>query len=81
VTWQKIDNAPRDGRPVFAWRQGWTLPFFVHWALNPRTGTAFWNDIDEWDQYELEEEPPTHWLDLPILPSGLTVERARLIGF
>lgn len=68
VTWQPIGTAPKDGSRVIAWRAGWENCAFVRWALNPRTGTEFWNDDQEWDAYENEECPPTHWLPLPPLP-------------
>jgi len=66
-----IDSAPRDVmQPVLAWREGWELPRWVHWCLNPRTRTEFWNDWYELDGYELESEPPTHWLPMPPYPAA-----------
>lgn len=50
--------------------QGWDLPRWVHWCRNPRTGTEFWNDWYELDAYELELEPPTHWLPMPPYPTS-----------
>jgi len=69
TNWQSIDTAPKDGSRVFAWHEKWDVPGFVRWALNPRTNTEFWNDALEWDAYELEQEPPTHWLPLPHVPT------------
>lgn len=66
--WCPMETAPRDGSAVFAWRPSWYRPRFVRWVLNYRTGTEFWNDVEEWDHYELETEPPTHWLKLPPVP-------------
>lgn len=66
--WLPIESAPKDGTEVFAWRVGWR-PAWVRWILNPRTNTEFWNDADELDVYELENEPPTHWLPIE-LPDG-----------
>jgi hypothetical protein len=66
--WLPIDAAPKDGTPVFAWRDGWERPTWVRWILNPRTGTEFWNDIEEYDVYELELNPPTHYLNIPPIP-------------
>lgn len=69
MNWQPIDTAPKDGRLVMAWREGWTNPSWVRWVFNDRTQTTFWNDSEEWDEYELESEPPTHWIELPPLPN------------
>ena len=63
-----IDTAPKDGTIILAWRRGWERPAFVRWVFNDRTQTEFWNDSVEWDAYELESEPPTHWIPLPDLP-------------
>lgn len=65
MSWKPIKTAPKDGSLVFAWRKGWDRPTYVRWIKNPRTNTWFWNDADEYDDYELEEKPPTHWLDIP----------------
>lgn len=66
--WQPIETAPKDGSHVLAWRSGWDRPAWVRWVWNPRVGREFWNDADEWDAYELESEPPTHWMPLPDPP-------------
>lgn len=68
MTWEAMESAPKDGSRVLAWREGWDNPRFVRWVLNGRTGTEFWNDADELDAYELEREPPTHWLEIPAPP-------------
>lgn len=62
MRWEEMDTAPHDGSVILAWREGWTRPSYVQWRLNSRTNTEFWNDPDESDAYELETEPPTHWL-------------------
>ena len=71
MEWQPIETAPKDGSSILAWREGWYRPIYVRWVLNPRTGTEFWNDEIEWDAYELENEPPTHWLPMPGPPMKL----------
>jgi hypothetical protein len=68
--WHPIDTAPRDGTRVLAWRAGWEESRFVRWIFNRRTQTEFWNDAEELDDYELEQEPPTHWFPLPDLPDA-----------
>lgn len=67
--WFPIESAPKDGSLVFAWHREWGRPDWVRWILNPRTETEFWNDADELDAYELENDPPTHWMPLPPSPS------------
>lgn len=62
--WQPMDSAPKDGSIVLAWRSGWERPAFVRWVYNNRTKTTFWNDSLEWDAYEMESQPPTHWIPL-----------------
>lgn len=74
--WQPIETAPKDGSFVLAWKPSWTIQWgrarFVRWTWNARTKTEFWNDADELDWYELEMDPPTHWLPitLPALPGS-----------
>lgn len=74
AAWVEIDRAPKDGSPVLGWRQGWDLPRWVAWRLNSRTGTEFWDDWLEQDDYELETAPPTHWLVIPPPPTVTILE-------
>jgi hypothetical protein len=67
--WLPIESAPKDGTRILAWRDTWETCGFVRWVYNPRTHTEFWNDHIEWDAYENESEPPTHWLPLPPYPA------------
>lgn len=69
MNWQPIETAPKDGTSILAWRRDWKEgPRFVQWRLNRRTCTTFWNDPVENDDYENEENPPTHWFELPETP-------------
>jgi hypothetical protein len=68
--WQPIATAPKDGRCVLAWRPDWERPAWVRWIFNHRVGRESWNDAEEWDDScDLQDEPPTHWIELPSLPS------------
>lgn len=71
LQWESIDSAPKDGTEVLAWRAGWDRPSWVAWRTNSRTNTDFWNDVEEQDCYDIETEPPTHWVRLPVLPRGV----------
>lgn len=75
--WQPIETAPKDGSLVLAWREGWDKPCFVRWIFNSRTETTFWNDSIEYDFYENETEPPTHWLPIPEIPVNQAKEISR----
>jgi len=66
--WQPMETAPKDGSMVLAWRDGWECPSWVCWILNPRTKTEFWNDLVELDHYDNIDNPPTHWIELPLYP-------------
>lgn len=77
--WQPIESAPKDSSLVFAWREGWEVPWFVRWYdHHPRDQSiSGWEDGFELDQWwDLKQEPPTHWLPLPPLPNvqSLTFE-------
>ena len=70
LEWQDMATAPKDGSRVLAWRSSWEdRPTFVRWIMNSRTKTEFWNDAEEFDAYENEAEPPTHWLPMPKTPN------------
>jgi hypothetical protein len=68
IEWQPIATAPKDGSCVLAWRADWERPVWIRWVFNHRVGRASWNGADEWGAYDLQDEPPTHWLQLPPPP-------------
>jgi len=55
-------------------RRDWSGPRFLYrYDNHPRTHKPQWeaqHELDEW--WELEQEPPTHWFDLPPLPPEST---------
>ena len=75
MSWQPIETAPRDGSDVLALFSGGNVSF-VRWVFNHRTKTTFWNDASEWDCYEYENTPPTHWMPLPEPPERKEESRA-----
>jgi len=75
MKWQTMDSAPRDGseflgyfpeykdisyepRKIEIWR----------WKDNPRVGRGWFSHTTEQDDYDLEDNPPTHWMPLPDAP-------------
>jgi hypothetical protein len=68
--WQPIETAPTDGTWVLVWgpSQRWSSVMMAWFALNHRSGKAYWKDSTEWDDYELVDDQPTHWMPLPEPP-------------
>lgn len=65
--WQSIESAPKDGTWVLVC--GGTWPVTMAWyALNSRINRAYWKMDDEWDDYDLADDQPTHWMPLPEPP-------------
>lgn len=60
--WQKIDNAPKDGR--------WVL---VTWKGSPHRMEAMRYDENgdwQWWEGDVTNNPPTHWMPLPKAPEN-----------
>jgi hypothetical protein len=70
MEWQPIETAPKDGRRIVAWRQGygWNGWEVLRWKVNTRTGREYFGDPLENDDYDLADEQPTHWLPIPEPP-------------
>jgi hypothetical protein len=68
--WRDIETAPTDGTWVLVWgpSQRWSSVMMAWFALNHRSGKAYWKDSTEWDDYELVDDQPTHWMPLPEPP-------------
>ena len=66
--WQPIETAPKgDGKDgpyiLLVWPNGGID--ICRWRLNRRIGRAWFTNTDEWDDYDLEKDQPTHWMPLP----------------
>lgn len=66
--WLPIENAPRDGTRILAWSPDWMHVVIAWWRENPRVRRSWFTITDEYDDYDLEDEQPTHWQPLPEPP-------------
>ena len=76
MDWQPIETAPKDGRWVLVCGGNWRV-IMAWYALNPRIDRAYWKVSDEWDDYELADDQPTHWMPLPEPPVNVSHETTR----
>ena len=70
--WQPIETAPKDGTWVLVWGplEAWSSVKAAWYAMNRRIGRAYWKMDGEWDDYELADNQPTHWMPLPDPPTS-----------
>jgi hypothetical protein len=66
--WQPIETAPKNGRVIPCCWAGSPEWIPLRWKHNRRIDRAYFGDPDEYDDYNLVDEPPTHWFDLPEIP-------------
>jgi len=66
--WKDIKDAPRDGSHVICWRSDWVAPAVLIWKFNIRTDREYFGDPVEYDDYELADNQPTHFLPHEPLP-------------
>lgn len=77
ITWQPIETAPKDGTRFLGYRpisEGeWEYEAFAiwWWYENPRVKRSWFTCTDEADAYEVENEPPSHWMPLPEPPGEI----------
>lgn len=73
--WQPIETAAREWRIIpCCWAHqsdnrpdcGWAA---LTWKTNSRTGLSYFGDPVESDDYDLADDQPTHWFNLPEIPS------------
>lgn len=76
MKWQPIETAPKD-RPILCFWPVYTYDVgdevanviaIARWKDNPRIHVGYFSDIDEWDDYGMPHNPPTHWMPLPEPP-------------
>lgn len=65
--WRPIETAPKDGTWVLVCGNGWDVQM-AWFALNRRINKAYWKNSLEWDDYDLADKHPTHWMPLPEPP-------------
>lgn len=72
MNWLPIESAPKDGRRILCWADGWDAIFLV-WKLNKRINKSYYGNPCEDDDYEYVGSCPTHWLPLifPNCPSSV----------
>ena len=70
VFWETIDTAPKDGSLILCAWAGQKDIALLMWKFNDRTGTSYFGDPDEWDDYAIMNEQPTHWFKLPPIPDA-----------
>jgi hypothetical protein len=76
AAWQPIESAPKDGSVIpccWAGRLSGSIyqPSWapMRWKLNPRTNREYFGDPEEYDDYDLADDQPTHWFKMPESPS------------
>jgi len=75
--WSPIATAPKD-RVILLWwprysyaadDDGAPVMAIGQWKHNPRTHKSYFADTDEWDDYGMADNPPSHWMPLPYPPN------------
>ena len=67
--WQPIETAPKDGTWVLVCGNGWDV-MMASYSYDGRIGRGYFWGPTEWDDYELAEQQPTHWMPLPEPPEN-----------
>ena len=75
MTWQPMDTAPKDGRPVLlAWPYWADHPVIGRWCRQVTGSQRFcWMAWEAVSDDEDEGEPPMAWMPLPVLPHATDV--------
>lgn len=69
AAWQPIETALKEWRIIpCSWRgrEGWQP---LTWKTNRRTSRSYFGDPNESDDYDLADDQPTHWFNLPDIPT------------
>lgn len=66
--WRPIEDAPKDGTWILAWRPSTSLPIVVRWA-------KFYRNTEDWGWRGDNDLPylVTHWTALPVPPGAEAV--------